>query len=83
MVDKELHLDETTSLLLRLLDEYGIQLHALLAKITLRGNAADELLQELFLKVRTADGFATAPSPEKYLTWPLGAPRQHSTKIWR
>jgi RNA polymerase sigma-70 factor (ECF subfamily) len=64
---KELDLDETTALLLRLLDEFGVRLHALLAKITLREDAADELLQELFLKLHLAGGFAKAPHPERYL----------------
>ena len=61
-------MDETTSSqLLRLLDEYGVRLHALLAKIAVRPEVADELLQELFLKLRRATGFAEAPHPEQYL----------------
>jgi RNA polymerase sigma-70 factor (ECF subfamily) len=64
---EEPDLDETTSLLLRLLDEYGVRLHALLTKITLREDVAEELLQDLFLKLRKADGFAHAPRPEQYL----------------
>ena len=67
-VDKELGLDEgTTSLLLKLLDEYGVRLHVLLAKIVMREDVADELLQELFLKLGRADGFAKSLRPEQYL----------------
>jgi RNA polymerase sigma factor (sigma-70 family) len=59
-------LDQTASLV-RLLDEYGVRLHALLTKITLRADVAEELLQDLFLKLRDADGLAKAPRPEQYL----------------
>ena len=57
----------TTSLLLKLLDEYGVRLHVLLAKIVVREDVPDELLQELFLKLRRADSFARSPRPEQYL----------------
>lgn len=60
-------LDATTALLLRLLDEHGVRLHGLLAKITLRAEVADELLQELFLRLYSAGGFAKAPHPDRYL----------------
>jgi RNA polymerase sigma factor (sigma-70 family) len=66
-VEKEPELAETTFLLLRLLDEYGVRLHALLAKIALREDVAEELLQDLFLKLCEADGLAQAPRPEQYL----------------
>jgi RNA polymerase sigma factor (sigma-70 family) len=66
-VEREPDLDETTSLLLRLLNEHGVRLHALLAKITLRSDVAEELLQDLFLKLRKAGGLARAPRPEQYL----------------
>jgi RNA polymerase sigma factor (sigma-70 family) len=66
-VTKDNVLGETTSLLLQLLDEYGVRLHALLTKITLRADVAEELLQDLFLKLREADGLAQAPRPEQYL----------------
>jgi len=64
---REPDLDETTSLLLRLLNEHGVRLHALLAKITLRSDVAEELLQDLFLKLRKADGLARASRPEQYV----------------
>ena len=66
-VEKEPDLDETTSLLLSLLDKYGVRLHALLAKITLREDDAEELLQDLFLRLRKAGGLGRAPNPEQYL----------------
>jgi RNA polymerase sigma factor (sigma-70 family) len=66
-VEKEPDLDDTTSLLLRLLDDYGVRLHALLTKITLRADVAEELLQDLFLKLCKAEGLAQAPRPEQYL----------------
>jgi RNA polymerase sigma-70 factor (ECF subfamily) len=50
-----------------LLDEFGVRLHSLLARVAVRRDVADELLQELFLKLRRADGFAHAPRPEQYL----------------
>jgi RNA polymerase sigma-70 factor (ECF subfamily) len=50
-----------------LLDEYGVRLHSLLAKVAVRRDVADDLLQELFLKLHRADGFAQAPRPELYL----------------
>ncbi len=67
MWTREATLDETTSRLLALLDEHGVRLHALLTRITLREEAADDLLQELFLKLRQAEGFAAADRPEQYL----------------
>ena len=63
----EATLDEATSRLLALLDAHGVRLHVLLTRITLREEAADDLLQELFLKLRKAEGFAAADRPEQYL----------------
>lgn len=42
---------DRTARLLRLLDAQGKALHALLARITLRTDVADDLLQELFLRL--------------------------------
>ncbi len=66
-VDTGGNLDETTSRLLALLEEHGVRLHALLTRITLREEAADDLLQDLFLKLRQAAGFVAANRPEQYL----------------
>ena len=60
-------LDEPTILLLELLDAYGVRLHALFAKLALRDDVADELLQELFLKLYQTTGFMQASRPEMYL----------------
>jgi RNA polymerase sigma-70 factor (ECF subfamily) len=51
---------DATGRLLKLLDEHGVRLHRLLARLTLRGDAADDLLQDLFLKLRASNGFAKA-----------------------
>jgi RNA polymerase sigma-70 factor (ECF subfamily) len=51
---------DVTQRLLKLLDEHGARLHRLLARLTLRGDAADDLLQDLFLKLRASNGFAKA-----------------------
>ena len=53
-------------LLLRLLEEEGPKLHALLARVTLRADVAEDLLQELFLKLREANGFRRADNPTAY-----------------
>lgn len=60
-------MDEQTQALLRLLDEYGVRLHVLLARMTLRHDVADELLQELFLKLQGGSGLSEAKQPEQYL----------------
>lgn len=50
----------------RLLDECGQRLHALLLRMTLRNDAAEDLLQELFLKLARSSGFAQAKDPCAY-----------------
>jgi RNA polymerase sigma factor (sigma-70 family) len=52
--------------LLDILDRHGAQLHALLTRVTLRAGVAEDLLQELFLKLRGADGFARAADRKAY-----------------
>lgn len=49
-----------------LLASSGVRLHTLLARITLRADAADDLLQELFLKLSRSPGFMSATQPEAY-----------------
>jgi RNA polymerase sigma-70 factor (ECF subfamily) len=66
-VDKELTLDDTTFELLQLLDEYGLRLHAMLTKITLRSDVAEDLLQELFLRLCGSDGYLRATRRDLYL----------------
>jgi RNA polymerase sigma-70 factor (ECF subfamily) len=60
-------LDEATWKLVEWVDKYGSGLHALLAKLTANRDAADELLQDLFLRILRTSGVAAAPSPEAYL----------------
>jgi RNA polymerase sigma factor (sigma-70 family) len=52
--------------LLRILETSGQQLHALLTRLTLRADVAEDLLQELFLKLRGSDGFRRATNPGAY-----------------
>jgi len=49
-----------------LLESSGARFHALLARITLREDVADDLLQELFLKLSRTRKFASAVHPEAY-----------------
>ena len=52
--------------LLDILNQHGAQLHALLTRLTLRAGVAEDLLQELFLKLHDADGFARAANRKAY-----------------
>jgi RNA polymerase sigma-70 factor (ECF subfamily) len=65
--EKESDLDEKTSLLLRLLAEYGVELHQLFTKITLRDDVAADLLQDLFLRLWKAGNIMEANNPRAYL----------------
>ena len=56
-------MSDQTGDLVRLLDERGVDLHALLVRLTLREDAADDLLQDLFLRLATSEGFAAARHP--------------------
>ncbi len=49
-----------------LLETCGPGLHALLRRITLCGEAAEELLQELFLNLSRSNGFVSADDPAGY-----------------
>ncbi len=53
--------------LLDLLETVGPRVHVLLTKLTGRVDAAEDLLQELFLKLSRSSGFKTAPNQEAYL----------------
>jgi RNA polymerase sigma factor (sigma-70 family) len=52
--------------LLCILDTHGAELHALLTRLTLRCEVAEDLLQELFLKLRRSRGFARATDRKAY-----------------
>jgi RNA polymerase sigma factor (sigma-70 family) len=52
--------------LMALLDSDGARLHALLYRLTLRADLAEELMQELFLRLSTNITFASAEHPFAY-----------------
>jgi RNA polymerase sigma-70 factor (ECF subfamily) len=52
--------------LLRILEANGPSFYALFARLALRADAADELLQELFLKLHRSEGFQTAKNRTAY-----------------
>ena len=51
--------DPTVSVL-KLLEQSGSQLHALLLRLTLRNDAAEDLMQELFIRLVESRGFSAA-----------------------
>jgi RNA polymerase sigma-70 factor (ECF subfamily) len=55
-----------TDRLLRLLDTDGRRLHRLLTRLTLRADVAEDLLQELFLRLRESAGFRAADDPAAF-----------------
>ena len=60
-------MDETKQSLIELLDAFGGRLHGLLLKLTADRDAADDLLQELFLRQLKSKAVLEAPNPEAYL----------------
>ena len=60
-------LSDYTEKIVELLDVHGGRLHGLLAKLTANHCAADELLQELFLRLLKSQSLSAAQSPEAYL----------------
>ncbi len=60
------HLQERQKRLLELLEESGSSLHVLLARLTLREDAAGELMQELFLKLSQSSGLDRARNRDAY-----------------
>ena len=56
----------TEDKVLTLLSDHGGRLHALLARLTLREDIAEDLMQELFLKLTQSNGFAGARDPLAY-----------------
>ncbi len=53
--------------LVAILGNHGPALHALLLRLTLREDAADDLLQELFVRLAGAHGFRSATDPAAYV----------------
>jgi RNA polymerase sigma factor (sigma-70 family) len=71
--------------LLAILESHGARLHALLTRLTLDRDAAEDLLQDLFLKLDRAAGFFAATDPAAYacraaihlaFDWQRNRPRQ-------
>ncbi len=59
-------MDRQTRQVLDLLESMGPQLANLLARLTLRKDVAEDLMQELFVKLYRSEGFARADSPHAY-----------------
>jgi RNA polymerase sigma-70 factor, ECF subfamily len=53
--------------LVSILEAHGAELHVLFTRLTLRADAADDLLQDLFLKLRSAEGLWRATNRKAYL----------------
>jgi RNA polymerase sigma-70 factor (ECF subfamily) len=53
--------------LLSILEQHGAELFALLCRLTLRADVAEDLLQDLFLKLRSSAGFARAANRKAYV----------------
>lgn len=60
-------MSDNTEKIVELLEVHGGRLHRLLAKLTANRCAADELLQELFLRLMKSPTLSAAQSPEAYL----------------
>jgi len=57
---------DPTQRLLHLLETEGSRLHRLLTRLTLRADAAEDLLQELFLRLRNSSEFRVATDPTAF-----------------
>jgi RNA polymerase sigma factor (sigma-70 family) len=53
--------------LVSILETHGAELHVLFTRLTLREDAADDLLQDLFLKLRCAEGLRRATNRKAYV----------------
>jgi RNA polymerase sigma factor (sigma-70 family) len=53
--------------LMSILEKHGAELHALFTRLTMRAGVAEDLLQELFLKLQGAKGFAGADNRKAYV----------------
>lgn len=59
-------MDDERNRLLDLLETAGPRLHGLLVRLTLREDIAEDLMQDLFLKLSQAKGFQNADDPAAY-----------------
>lgn len=63
---QEHHLEEHGSILLELLEESGARLHVLLVRLTLREDVAEELMQDLFIRLNGSGGLLRAKNRGAY-----------------
>ncbi|KKL14571.1 hypothetical protein LCGC14_2514310 [marine sediment metagenome] len=63
---RKVGLKDQTSILLEFLESAGGSLHTLLTRLTLREDVAEDLMQELFIKLSRAKGFAKADNHLAY-----------------
>ena len=61
------HLQERQKRLLELLEESGLSIHVLLMRLTLREDVAEDLMQELFLKLSRSGGLDRARNRDAYV----------------
>jgi RNA polymerase sigma factor (sigma-70 family) len=52
--------------MLAVLEDHGTSLYGLLVRLTLREDVAEDLMQELFVKLSLSTGFARASDPAAY-----------------
>lgn len=60
-------MNESTQKIIELLDAHGPRLHALLARLAARQDVAEDLLQDLFLRLLRSNTLDQAQNPEAYL----------------
>lgn len=60
-------MNDSATRLLELLEKSGRRVHNLLYKLTSRADVAEELMQELFVKLLRSQAFDSAPNQEAYL----------------
>lgn len=63
---QEHNLQEHDNILLELFEESGARLHVLLVRLTLREDVAEELMQELFIKLSASGRLHRANNPQAY-----------------
>ncbi len=59
-------MDQQARLLLDILEQHGRDLHRLLFRLTLRADVAEDLLQDLFVKLQRSPGFFESKLPAAY-----------------
>lgn len=69
-------------ILLTLLETEGLRLQGVLFKLTLREEAVEELMQDLFLNLYQSDGFAGVCDPVAYTYRLFITPNLKLTPFW-